>query len=58
MSILAKFLDMFKLDSTRQIEYTQKIISGEIIPDGQTIYFKNGKMYKVYPSDEENWYDA
>lgn len=58
MSIFVKFLDMFKLDSTRKIEYTQKIISGEIIPDGQTIYFKNGKMYKVYPSDEEKWYDA
>ncbi len=27
------------------------------MPD-QTIYFKNGKMYKVYPSDQENWYDA
>lgn len=26
--------------------------------DTQTIYFKNGKLYKVYPTDEENWYDA
>lgn len=24
----------------------------------QTIYFKNGKMYKVYPTDKESWYDA
>ena len=28
------------------------------IPDAQTIYFKNGEMYKVYPSDKESWYDA
>ena len=27
-------------------------------PDAQTIYFKNGKMYKVYPTDKESWYDA
>lgn len=26
--------------------------------DKQTIYFKNGKMYKVCPNDEEGWYDA
>lgn len=24
----------------------------------QTIYFKNGKMYRVYPTDQESWYDA
>lgn len=28
------------------------------IPDAQTIYFKNGEMYKVYPTDKESWYDA
>ena len=28
------------------------------VPLAQTIYFNNGKMYKVYPSDQENWYDA
>lgn len=27
-------------------------------PNAQTVYFKNGKMYKVYPSDKESWYDA
>lgn len=27
-------------------------------PLAQTIYFNNGKMYKVYPSDQEGWYDA
>lgn len=24
----------------------------------QRIYFRNGKLYKVYPTDEESWYDA
>ena len=28
------------------------------VPDAQTIYFKNGEMYKVYPTDKESWYDA
>ena len=28
------------------------------IPDAQTIYFKNGEMYKVNPTDKESWYDA
>lgn len=28
------------------------------LPDAQTIYFKNGKMYRVYPTDKESWYDA
>jgi hypothetical protein len=34
--------------------------NNEVSPptDEQTIYFKNGKMYKVYPSDEDSWYDA
>ena len=27
-------------------------------PLAQTIYFNNGKMYKVYPSDQESWYNA
>lgn len=33
-------------------------INDKVEPDGQTIYFKNGQMYKVYPSDKESWYDA
>ena len=32
--------------------------SSDDVPDAQTIYFKNGEMYKVYPSDKESWYDA
>lgn len=32
--------------------------SSDDIPDAQTIYFKNGEMYKVYPTDKESWYDA
>ena len=32
--------------------------SSDDVPDAQTIYFKNGEMYKVYPTDKESWYDA
>lgn len=28
------------------------------LPDGQTAYFKNGKMYKLYPTDSQDWYDT
>ena len=58
MNIFNKFLNMFKLENTEEMDYKQKISSGELAPDEQTIYFKNGKLYKVYPSDEESWYDA
>lgn len=27
--------------------------SSDDVPDAQTIYFKNGEMYKVYPTDKE-----
>lgn len=58
MNIVTKLLDVFKSESTKKIERKQEIEPVEIPGDEQTIYFKNGKMYKVYPSDEESWYDA
>ena len=36
----------------------QKINEETTKPESQTIYFKNGRMYKVYPTDKESWYDA
>ena len=27
--------------------------SSDDVPDAQTIYFKNGEMYKVYPTDKK-----
>ncbi len=58
MNIFNKFLNMFKLENIEEMDYKQKISSGELAPDEQTIYFKNGKLYKVYPTDKESWYDA
>lgn len=59
MNIFDVLLDNFKLESTRSIEeYNQGLSNGDIIPNGKTIYFNNGKMYKVYPTDENGWYDA
>lgn len=47
MSFMQKILEKFKIENDTPKE-----------PDAQTIYFKNGKMYKVYPTDKESWYDA
>lgn len=54
MTFMQKILDAFKLESTREMENA----TDGFVPDAQTIYFVNGKMYKVYPTDEESWYDA
>lgn len=54
MTFMNKLLEAFKLESTRAMENT----ADGFIPDAQTIYFVNGKMYKVYPTDKESWYDA
>lgn len=54
MKFIQKILNAFKLESTRKMENTV----GGFVPDAQTVYFINGKMYKVYPTDEESWYDA
>lgn len=59
MGIFDKLLDKFKLESTREIERASiEEDPKEIDIDAQTIYFKDGKMYKVSPTDEESWYDA
>lgn len=54
MTFMNKIIEAFKLESTREMENT----ADGFIPDAQTIYFVNGKMYKVYPTDKESWYDA
>lgn len=54
MKFIEKMLDAFKLESTREIENTVD----KFIPDAQTAYFKNGKLYKLYPADLNNWYDV
>lgn len=38
MSIFDKCFDIFKLESTREIEYNQKVSSGEICPDVYRLY--------------------
>lgn len=58
MKIITKLLDALRLDPVEESESDLKISSENIMPDAQTIYFKNGRMYKVYPSDDESWYDA
>lgn len=58
MGIFDKILDVFKLESTREMELSSGTSDDDIIPDGQTVYFRNGKMYKVHPTDKESWYDA
>lgn len=56
MNFYDKPLDSFDLKSTK--ESKSKISPAEISSYDQTIFFKNGMMYKVFPSDEESWYDA
>lgn len=58
MKLFDKILDVFKLESTKEMERSSGIRDNDIIPDGQTVYFRNGKMYKVHPTDKESWYDA
>ena len=58
MKIITKLLDALRLDSAEESESDLKISSQNTMPDAQTIYFKNGKMYDVYPTDETSWYDA
>lgn len=58
MGIFDRILDAFKLESTRETECSDGIRNDDIIPDGKTVYFRKGKMYKVYPDDKESWYDA
>ena len=47
MTFMRKIMDMLKMDDETPIN-----------PNAQTIYFRDGKLYKVYPTDEESWYDA
>lgn len=56
MRIITKLLDVLKMDSSK--ESKSNSISEYNISEEQTIYFQNGKMYKVFPTDKEGWYDA
>lgn len=47
MTFMRKIMDMLKMDEEIPIN-----------PDAQTIYFKDGRLYKVYPTNKESWYDA
>lgn len=59
MNIFDTLLDKFKLESTRSIEeHNQELSNDNTIQNGKTIYFNNGMMYKVYPTDGNGWYDA
>lgn len=59
MNIFDVLLNKFKSESTQSIAHNREsYFNNEIIPNGKTIYFKNGKMYKVYPADKDGWYDA
>lgn len=54
MSFISKILDALKMESTRGMENT----ADGFRPDAQTAYFRNGKLYKLYPSDLDSWYDV
>lgn len=54
MSFISKILDAFKMESTREMENS----ADGFVPDAKTAYFINGKLYKLYPSDLDNWYDV
>ena len=47
-------MDALKMENTREMENT----ADGFIPDTQTAYFVNGKLYKLYPPDLDNWYDV
>lgn len=58
MSIIKRLLTSFNSDSKEIIESKEAKDSLKRNPDFQTIYFKNGIMYKASPSNQDNWYDA
>lgn len=58
MKIIHNFLDLLKIDGIKDFDPAKKKSEDEITPDGKTVYFRGGKMYKVFPSDKESWYDA
>ena len=47
MSLIQKVFEKFRAENDMDKQ-----------PNAQTIYFKDGKMYKVYPTDKESWYNA
>ena len=54
MTFMRKIMDALKMENTREMENT----ADGFIPDTQTAYFANGKLYKLYPPDLDNWYDV
>lgn len=54
MTFMRKILDMLNMENeTTKNNNIEEIIGNEI-----AAFFKNGKLYKLSPSDTENWYDA
>ena len=58
MTFINSLLNTFKTKNQKDTEESQTIPTREIVTDGKTVYFTNGKMYKVFPTDQESWYDA
>lgn len=54
MTFMRKFMDLLKIDNQGKNNITiEKIIGNEI-----SIFFMNGKLYRVSPENTENYYDA
>ena len=58
MSFFDKLFDIFKLKSTNELESSNTLPVSPQSDYQQTIYFKNGNLYKIVPKHSENWYDA
>lgn len=54
MTFMRKIMDALKMENTREMENT----ADGFVPDTPTAYFVNGKLYKLYPPDLDNWYDV
>lgn len=54
MSFINKILGTSKIEGVGEKENT----ADGFVPDAQTAYFINGKLYKLYPTDLDNWYDV
>lgn len=52
-----KLLDLFHLDNLEK-DYTTTAFCENISPNDSIAYFKNGRIYKTYPPNLDNWYDV
>lgn len=49
---------LFGINKSRRDSQFVNISEAKLDSNAKTIYFTNGMMYKVSPSDEDGWYDA